>query len=77
MTECWTTCDIAKHWALPSFPVLSIAFSGPVRKEGREGRQAWQTEFEVLVLVALEKGVRTVWLGATQEKGDGGGSGRE
>ena len=47
-----------------------------MRKEGREGRQAWKTEFEVLVLVALEKGVRTVWLGATQEKGDGGGSGR-
>ena len=77
MTECWTACDVAKHWALPPFPLLSIAFSEPVRKEGREGRQAWQTEFEVLVLVALEKGVRTVWLGATQGKGDERGSGKK
>lgn len=77
MTECRTTCDVGKHWALPPFPLLSIAFSEPLRKEGREGRQAWQTEFEVLVLVALRKGIRTVWLGATQGKGDGRGTGRK
>ena len=66
---------LAKHWALPLLPLLSIAFNEPVRKEGREGRQAWQTEFELLVLVALEKGVRTVWLGATQGKRAGRGVG--
>ena len=31
----------------------------------------------MLVLVALEKGIRTVWLGATQGKGDGRGTGRK
>lgn len=60
LAECWTACDAAKHWALPHSPLLSIAFRERVRKEGRVGRQAWQTEFELLVLVALEKGVRTV-----------------
>ncbi|XP_070641143.1 nuclear RNA export factor 3-like [Bos indicus] len=61
---------------LGHLPDITPAFSEPLRKEGREGRQAWQTEFEVLVLVALRKGVRTVWLGATQGKGDGRGTGK-
>ena len=72
MAECWTPSEVAEHWAPTPFPLLSTTFSGAL-EEGREGKEALQHGFEMLLPVALEKGVRVVWVGATQAKERKGG----
>ena len=78
LAECWTPSEVAEPRAHTPFPLLSTSFSGAL-EEGREGKEALQHGFEMLVLVALEKGVRAVCGGATQGKERKGGreAGRE
>ena len=47
MAECWMPREVAKPQApiLP-FPLLSTAFTGPWRKEGREERKACRLDLK-------------------------------
>lgn len=64
LPECWTPSEVAEPRAPTPSPLLPTAFSGAL-EEGREEKEALQQGFEMLVPVALEKGVRVVWVGAT------------